>query len=115
MMSPSNSVRRARPLLGTIVEVRVEAGRPAVPGAIDDAFAAIARVERLMSVHRAASELSRLNRHGHERAIRVDPWTYEVLRAAERISLASAGLFDCTVAPALARHGFLPGSPELIA
>src|SRR5690348_79730 len=105
--SRRNSVRRARPLLGTMVEIRI-ADTEACDRAIAAAFAAIARVERLMSVHRADSELSRLNRHGHERAIRVDPWTYAVLAAALRLGRTSGGLFDCAVASVLARHGFLP-------
>src|SRR5690349_4726172 len=112
-MSPSNSVRRARPLLGTIVEIRVAAEETDADAAIAAAFAAIERVAQLMSVHRASSDLSRLNRHGHERAARVHPWTYEVLVAAERIGDASAGLFDCAVAAPLAQYGFLPGSAAM--
>ncbi|HZS83171.1 MAG TPA: FAD:protein FMN transferase [Stellaceae bacterium] len=107
-MSRSNSLRRARPLLGTFVEIRVQSDSPAAEAAILAAFAAIARVERLMSAHRADSELSRLNAVGHVEAVEVDPWTYDVLAAALRISGATDGLFDCTVAPALARQGFLP-------
>jgi len=109
MTSPSNSVRRARPLLGTIVEIRAEAALGATTiDAIESGFAAIARVERLMSVHDACSELSRLNRDAHEETVAVDPWTYEVLAAAKRFWQASGGLFDCSIAPILARHGFLP-------
>jgi thiamine biosynthesis lipoprotein len=114
MMSSSSpdNVRRARPLLGTIVEIRVSGGPEAVAAAIAAGFAAVARVERLMSAHRPDSELSRLNRMGHCRAVRVDRWTYAVLAAAQRFSRASGGLFDCTVGSALARHGFLPRQLE---
>ena len=105
-------MRRARPILGTIVEIRAETDSSAAARAIGEAFAAIAKVHLLMSVHRADSDVSRLNRHGHERTIRVNPWTFEVLEAAERLSVASDGLFDCTVAPVLAREGFLPRGLE---
>ncbi|MBV8472440.1 MAG: FAD:protein FMN transferase [Alphaproteobacteria bacterium] len=101
-------MRRARPILGTIVEIRAETASPAAERAIGEAFAAVARVHLLMSVHRQDSDVSRLNRHGHKQAVRVHPWTFEVLEAAERFSVASDGLFDCTVAPALSRDGFLP-------
>ena len=102
-------MRRAQPLLGTIVEVRVEAPPcAATEDAIAEAFAAIARVGRLMSLHALDSELSLLNRRGHECTVAVDPWTWDVLAAASRIWAASGGLFDCTVAPVLARDGFLP-------
>lgn len=106
--SKRDSVRRARPLLGTIVEIRASGEPAAAEAGIAAAFAAIARVERLMSAHRPDSELSRLNRTAHRRAVRVDRWTYAVLTAAARLSQASGGLFDCTVGAALARHGFLP-------
>jgi FAD:protein FMN transferase len=109
MTSLSNSVRRARPMLGTIVEIRADAPLCAMTAAgIESGFAAIARVERLMSVHASDSELSLLNRHACERAMTVDPWTYAVLTGAQRFWQASGGLFDCTIAPILARHGFLP-------
>jgi thiamine biosynthesis lipoprotein len=99
-------------MLGTIVEIRADAPLcAATAAAIESGFAAIARVERLMSVHAPDSELSLLNRHAFERTIPVDPWTYTVLAAAQRFWQASGGLFDCTIAPILARHGFLP--PEI--
>lgn len=107
--SSKNSVRRARPLLGTIVEIRADAPLcAATVAAIESGFAAIARVGSLMSAHAADSELSLLNRHACARAVAIDPWTYEVLAAAARFWQASGGLFDCTIAPILASRGFLP-------
>jgi len=103
-----SSVQRARPLLGTIVEVRAAAASPIVEAALEAAFAAIERVHRLMSFHLPDSDLSRLNRRGHKQSIKVDRWTYSVLAAGKRIGAASHGLFDCAVAPALERYGFLP-------
>lgn len=101
--------RRARPLLGTLVEVRVEAGRAAVAhAAIEQAFAAVTRVQALMSYHDPGSELSRINREAVAHAVAVSGDTWQVLEAAQRVSAASNGLFDITVAPALARAGFLP-------
>jgi FAD:protein FMN transferase len=77
------SICRARPLLGTFVEIRsAGACRDAVEQAIDAAFAAIAKVHRLMSFHDADSDVSRLNREAFKRSVVVDPWTYAVLEAA---------------------------------
>jgi thiamine biosynthesis lipoprotein len=103
-------LRRARPLLGTLVEIAVDGGlaRAAAEQAIDRAFAAIARVHALMSYHDPRSELSRLNREGWLRAVSVSDETWQVLGEAQRLSAASDGLFDITVAPALERAGFLP-------
>jgi thiamine biosynthesis lipoprotein len=100
--------RRARPLLGTLVELRVSAAEGDPGPAIAAAFAAVARVHALMSVHDRASELSRLNRCGHIGPIAVDPWIYRVLTAALAVAKATGGSFDCTVAPVLARHRLLP-------
>ena len=79
------------------------------------AFAAVAAVHELMSFHDPRSDVSRLNREAWRRPVAVDPRTREVLRLARRISAASAGIFDITVAPALVSRGFLPrpaGAPE---
>jgi thiamine biosynthesis lipoprotein len=98
--------RRARPLLGTLVEIAADRAE-----AIDAAFAAIARVQALMSYHDPASELSRLNREAATRAVRVSPWTAEVLQLALRVAAESGGVFDPTVAPRLCALGFLPATP----
>ncbi len=98
--------RRARPLLGTLVEIaadRVEA--------IDAAFAAMARVQALMSYHDPASELSQLNRAAATCEVRVAVWTAEVLRLALQVAAESGGVFDPTVAPRLRALGFLPATP----
>jgi thiamine biosynthesis lipoprotein len=103
-MKPSSSgISRARPLLGTFVQIRA----PDFPG-IHKAFEAIERVQRLMSAHAADSDVSRISRAAAGSCIRVDPWTHEVLRRALEIHRATDGLFDCTVAPALMRLGHLP-------
>jgi FAD:protein FMN transferase len=116
MKSASNSLRRARPLLGTFVEIAVSGGRPAeMNAAIDDAFAAIAEVHRLMSFHEPASDLSRLNSHAWPAAIAVHPWTYQVLELALDLHHRSAGAFDITVASALQALGLLPRAADGVA
>ena len=110
--SPCVEVRRARPALGTLLDIRAcgPAGAQ-VERAIDAAFEAVDCVERLMSFHRADSDLSRLNRVASEHPQAVHPWTYAVLRRARRLAVLSEGMFDLTVAPVLVENGLLPGSP----
>ena len=104
-------LRRARPLLGTFVEITVGAASEAfAQRAATAGFAAIADVHRLMSFHEHDSDLSRINRHAHLRAVEVDPRTFAVLRRARFLSRASKGLFDCTVGGALLSLGALPRS-----
>lgn len=107
----TGTVRRARPLLGTLVEIEVEQG-PQGEAAIERAFEAIARVQDLMSFHDPASELSRLNREAAHAPVRVSEPTWHVLQAARRLSQASGGLFDITTASALVARGFLPTAAQ---
>ena len=73
-------VRRARPLLGTLVEI-VAGGlpEPQLTEAINGGFSEVARVHRLMSAHDHRSDIGRLNRLAHRTAVRVHPWTWQVL------------------------------------
>jgi thiamine biosynthesis lipoprotein len=112
--SKATEARRARPLLGTVVDIR--ARMPAdgdAHAAIDAAFSAVARVHRLMSYHDAESDVSRVNRASLGSDLAVDAWTYAVFCAARNFSEASDGLFDITVAPELARLGLLPRRADL--
>ncbi len=124
----SISIRRCRPLLGTFVEITAQwsAGlrpgakmltpanapgrRPALHDAVDSAFAAVERMQNLLSAHDPASELSRLNREAAAQAVTVSPETFDVLRCAHRLATESGGAFDYTVAPTLARWGLLPAN-----
>ena len=106
-------MRRARPLLGTFIEIHSSgATHAATERAIDAAYAAIERVHRLMSFHDAGSDVGRLNRDARDRAVAVDPWTYRVLETALGLHRRSGGVFDIAVAPALQRLGLLPGRLE---
>ncbi len=107
------SARRARPQLGTFVEITAGGATPsAVHAAIDAAFDGVADVHRLMSFHDPGSDLSRINRDAATRPVTVHPWTLAVLRAALELHDASGGIFDVTVAPVLQGLGRLPGQAE---
>jgi FAD:protein FMN transferase len=110
MTSSLTAIERARPLLGTTVSIRVAGlSESDTHRAIDDAFAEIAAVHRLMSFHEKESDLSRLHRTAHGQAVTVHPMTYEVLGLAKEFSDESHGCFDVTVAPRLVEWGMLPG------
>lgn len=102
-----------RPGLGTYVSVRADHEDEAVAlAAVNAAFEAIARVQRLMSVYELDSDIARLNRLQPGERLQVDPWTWEMLATALDVSQASGGLFDCGVAPQLVAWGLLP--PEVL-
>jgi len=109
MAPESDSIRRARPLLGTFVEIGVSgAARPDMEMAVEAAFAAVAQVHRLMSFHDPRSDVGRLNREASAHAVTVHAWTFEVLKAALELHRGSGGVFDIAVAPVLQGMGLLP-------
>ncbi len=88
--------RRARPLLGTLVQIEAAADQSdeRVQSAIDAGFAAIERIHALMSHQDPGSELSSLNRCAANQVRQVDAHTYRVLEAAMHIAALSEGAFD---------------------
>lgn len=109
----AGTVRRARPLLGTRVEIAVSDARRSpleLHSAVSDAFAEVERVQRLMSFHDSASELSIANREALRRCVRVHSDTYKVFEMAVNFAWITNGAFDPTVAPTLEGWGYLPRS-----
>ena len=93
-------IRRARPLLGTIVSIACDADE----ATLDRAFAAVERVQALMNFHSSTGDLARLNAAPPGTALRVDRWTHRVLRFASRVAVASGGAFDMTMPGAPGGH-----------
>jgi FAD:protein FMN transferase len=93
-------IRRARPLLGTIVSISADA----MPAHVEKAFTAVERVHALMNFHSPDSDVARLNRAGHRASVRLDPWTFEVLAQAIGISERTEGAFDVVVPGTGARY-----------
>jgi thiamine biosynthesis lipoprotein len=110
MATGCDSIRRAKPLLGTFVEITASGAREAdLNAGINAAFDAIAKVHRLMSFHEQESDVTRLNQFASNQPVGVDAWTYEVLRIAIGLHSRSRGAFDIAVAPVLQGLGLLPG------
>ena len=105
--------QRARPLLGTLVEVRAQgASATAFDVAADTAFEAIAKVHALMSFHDAGSDLGRIARARAGERLALHPHTAAVLRSAQRWARASGGAFDAGCAPRAVEQGWLPEPPD---
>jgi thiamine biosynthesis lipoprotein len=94
--------RRARPLLGTLVDVQAEGpdAEIAVAAALDEVDA----VQALLSFHANDSELQTINRAAPGVRLLVDSHTLVVLRLAAALYVASAGAFDCRL-----------GAPDMLA
>jgi thiamine biosynthesis lipoprotein len=105
--------RRARPLLGTLVEVRAQgASAAAFDAAADAAFDAIAQVHALMSFHEAGSDLRRIARARAGERLGVHPHTAAVLRRAQRWARVSGGAFDAGCAARAVARGWLPAPTD---
>jgi thiamine biosynthesis lipoprotein len=105
-------IRRCRPLLGTFVEIGASSSKAQdLARGIEAAFLAVEGVHRLMSFHEPESDVSRMNRDAFHKPVRVHPWTWRVLKAAEEFSRHSDGVFDVTTARQLVRWKYLPKRP----
>ena len=92
--------RRARPLLGTLVEVGVRAGAAAGSEAVRAAFDAIAEVQACLSRFESTSDIARFHALPQGASLEVNRHTAEVLSAAQRLNEASAGIFDISLCSA---------------
>jgi len=100
--------------LGTWVLVAVKGESPErAHQAIDRAFEAVVKVQKLMSAHDENSDVGRLARQAPFTPLRIDPWTHQVLALGEKIAWLSGGVFDVTIGGKLAQRGFLPSGGGL--
>jgi len=91
-------VRRARPLLGTLVEIGVARGTDAnAAAAIAAAFDRIASLQSRLSRFDPASEIGRFNAAPAGASIAVGGDARRVLAAARALHEASGGVFDVTL------------------
>ena len=90
-------VRRARPLMGTLVGVTVRGhDRNALEQAIGSVFAEMERLEAILSEWRPDSAVSHVNQSAGELPVRVPVELIEVMQIAGGVSRATGGAFDAT-------------------
>ena len=106
--------REYRYLMGTSMQVQAIGGDEAARrAAIDEAFAAMTEVDRLMSNYRSDSELSHVNREAARGPVVVSDPLLRVIEAAQRVSADSDGAFDMTVGPLVQLWGFRDRTPHI--
>lgn len=100
-------IESSRSVLGTWA--RIVAQHPdsrVADRAISRAWAAIAQVDAQMSIHRADSELSRVNAAAGEGAVKVSDDLIEVLERSRARAAVCGGVLDPTVLPLMRLYGF---------
>ena len=106
--------REYRYLMGTSMQVQAIGGDEAARrAAIDEAFAAMSEVDRLMSNYRSDSELSHVNGEAARGPVVVSDPLLRVIEAAQRVSAESNGAFDVTVGPLVRLWGFRDKTPHI--
>lgn len=101
--------RRAKPLLGTIVEIAIQTDDEfAFVNASNAAFARIAEIHHAMSFHEPTSDLSAIANAAHNQVLQISADTWKTLALSLEIETLSNGIFNPTVAPILVQHGVLP-------
>lgn len=95
--------------MGSPMEITVYGEKDRAFDAMEKAFSEIARLERLLSVYRWGSDLSRINRFAGIGLIRIDPEVLHLLARALDYSAKSGGAFDPTAGPLIRLWGFGPG------
>ncbi|MBB4844236.1 thiamine biosynthesis lipoprotein [Paucibacter oligotrophus] len=90
-MSPT-LLRRARPLLGTLLEIALP--EQAVPVQFEAGFAAVQAVQACLSRFEAGSDIARFNALPAGHSLVLAPLSARLLRAAALLQLASEGRFD---------------------
>ena len=102
------STRRAQALLGTLVDIEVQAPAGVAEPALALAFRRVAEVHAAMSFHEAGSDLRRIARASAGAVLHVAPDTHAVLALALRLEADSDGAFNPCCAAALVERGLLP-------
>ena len=105
--------KRAKPLLGTVVEITVSGvGEDVFILATDAAFARIEKIHRAMSFHESTSDLATIANAKAGAIFSISPDTWNTLALALKIETYSNGLFNPTIAPELVKRGILPSPSQ---
>jgi FAD:protein FMN transferase len=108
------STRVHRYLMGTSMTIEVSGGDAASRAdVIDEAFASMVEIDRLMSNYRTDSELTEINTEAAAHPVHVSDPMWGVLSAAQMVSQRSGGAFDVTVGPLVRLWGFHDKKPHI--
>ena len=108
-------MRRAQPLLGTLVSIEVDeapASSAAIEQAVNQAFARVAAIHGAMSFHETTSDVRALARARAGELVAVAADTRAVLALAQRLEDESDGAFNACCAATLVRRGRLPSPTD---
>jgi len=98
--SGPKTVQKTETIMGTQVSITVVAKTEQEgEAAIDAAMAEVRRFDRMMSLYKDDSEITRVNLAAGKGPVEVSPEMIEMVEAARKISELTEGAFDVTVGP----------------
>jgi len=98
--SGPKTVQKTETIMGTQVSITVVAKTEQEgEAAIDAAMAEVRRFDRMMSLYKDDSEITRVNLAAGKGPVEVSPEMIEIVEAARKISELTDGAFDVTVGP----------------
>lgn len=114
------TVQKTESIMGTDVTITVvapsaEKGEVAIDAALEE----LRRLDRMMSLYKDGSEITRVNLAAGEHSVTVSQEMIEVVEHARRISELSGGAFDATIGPLVVlwqmklKEGAVPSDREL--
>jgi thiamine biosynthesis lipoprotein len=114
------TMQKTEAIMGTDVTITVVAKSEAEgAAAIDAAMAEVRRFDRMMSLYKDDSEITRVNLAAGKHPVKVSPEMLEVVEAAARVSRLTHGVVDVTIGPLVVlwqmrlKEGKLPSDKEI--
>ena len=112
--SAPDPVTLARHAMATRFEIVLHGDNPvALRAAGEEALDEIERLEGQLSLYRNTSEVAHLNARAARQPVRVSPAMFRLLEHARRLSDATEGAFDITIAPLVRCWGFMGGTGQM--
>jgi thiamine biosynthesis lipoprotein len=99
--------------MGTVFSVQMPLNVPMGQTVAAKVLDEIDRLERILTIYDAKSEVSRLNQLAHERPIHLSDEVFEVLSLAQKLGAETAGAFDVTTGPFTKAWGFFQRQPRV--
>jgi thiamine biosynthesis lipoprotein len=114
------TVQKTEGIMGTDVTITVVSRSEAEGAAsIDAAMAEVRRFDRMMSLYKDDSEITKINLAAGKHPVRVSPEMIEAVEAAARVSVLTNGVFDVTIGPLVVlwqmrlKEGKIPSDREI--
>ncbi len=116
----SRTYQETESIMGTNVTLTVVArDKGEAVAAIQAGMDEVKRLDRMMSLYKDDSEITKVNRAAGKQAVRVSPEMIEAVQAARRVSEMTHGAFDITIGPLVVlwqmrlKEGKVPSDNEI--